>query len=306
MPSWSEILDEIRSLPINVRGTPSYDFESVLKKYINRLSKYRNRNAIIYYSDWLNRAKGPNIEINDQDMEGFMNACCGIDKGKGLDLILHTPGGNPLAAEGIVKFLHKTFGPDIEVFVPHMSMSAGTMLCCACKCIWMGKQSSLGPVDPQFSGIPAYNIKKEFEEAKKELVEKPDTFRSWQLRLDKYPPAFYYNVLDAIRLSSNLVRTWLREYMFKDDPARSKKIQSIVTALNANTGSHSKHFNSDDCKKIGLRINNLENDDLLQDAVLSIYHTLTIMGSLTLMCKMICNQSGQIYIVNGLLQGGTR
>ena len=306
MPSWSEILNEIMSSTTMSQRQPSYDFNKVLGKYVVHLSEKRNRSVIIYYSDWLNRTKGPNIEINDQDMEGFMNACYGIDKSKGLDLILHTPGGDPLAAEGIVKFLHNTFGPDIEVFVPHMSMSAGTILCCACKCIWMGKQSSLGPVDPQFSGIPAYNIKKEFEEAKKELVENPNTFRSWQIRLEKYPPAFYYNVLDAIRLSSKLVRTWLQEYMFKDDPVGSKRINSIVKTLNANTGSHSKHFNADDCKKIGLRVKDLESDNDLQDTILSIHHTLTIMGSLSAMCKMICNQSGQMYIVNGLLQGGIR
>ena len=54
-----------------------------------------------------------------------------------------------------------------------MAMSAGTMIACSAKKIIMGKASSLGPIDPQFNGIPAYNIISEFEEAKKDLSTNP-------------------------------------------------------------------------------------------------------------------------------------
>jgi len=40
------------------------------------------------------------------------------------------------------------------------------MIACSAREIIMGRQSSLGPIDPQFMGIPAHNIKQEFEEAK--------------------------------------------------------------------------------------------------------------------------------------------
>jgi len=43
-------------------------------------------------------------------------------------------------------------------------MSAGTMLSCASKEIVMGKHSCLGPIDPQYGGVPAYNILSEFTE----------------------------------------------------------------------------------------------------------------------------------------------
>ena len=46
---------------------------------------------------------------------------------RGLDLILHTPGGFPEAAESIVKYLRSKFSTNIRVIVPHLSMSAGTM-----------------------------------------------------------------------------------------------------------------------------------------------------------------------------------
>ena len=41
------------------------------------------------------------------------------------------------------------FKLNIEVFVPMTAMSAGTMIACMSRKIHMGKQSSLGPIDPQ-------------------------------------------------------------------------------------------------------------------------------------------------------------
>lgn len=307
MPSWSEILEEVQSTSFpKGNGRTAPDFGRILFKYLSKLSQYRGRNVIVYYSDWLNQTKLLNLDINDGDMEGFMNAIYGLDRTKGLDVILHTPGGSPLATEGIVKYLHKMFGRGIEVFVPHMAMSAGTMFCCACTKVWMGKQSFLGPIDPQFSGVPAYNIKKEFEDAKRELVSNPETFRNWQILLSKYSPAFYYTVLDAIDLSSKLVENWLLEYMFGDNPAFADKAKAITRQLNMNTGSHSKHFDIDDCRNIGLKVSELESDDRLQDIVLSAFHCLTIMGNATNICKVICNHAGKSYIVHNGSQGGAR
>ncbi len=307
MPSWSDILFEIqRTQKILPNGQFGFDYDSVMNKYLTAFSKLRNRNVIVYYSDWLNSIKGPNIDINDSDLVGFMNCCHGLDKTKGLDLILHTPGGNPLATEGIVKYLHKIFGDDIEIFVPHMAMSAGTMLACSGKQIWMGKQSFLGPVDPQFGGVPAYNIKKEFEDAKNELIEKPETFRNWQILLSKYAPAFYYTVLDSIELSTKLLKHWLIDYMFAKEEDASEKADKIVKKLNVNTGSHAKHFDFQDCENLGLKIKRLESDNLIQDNVLSIYHCCCICGSGTPVCKMILNQNNKKYVVNGIINAGVK
>ena len=76
----------------------------VRRKYLKRLAEYTGRNVIAYYSGFLNKANNPNIEINDLDMTGFMNALHGMDCSKGLDLILHTPGGSPAAAEAIINY----------------------------------------------------------------------------------------------------------------------------------------------------------------------------------------------------------
>ena len=62
-----------------------------------------------------------------------------------LDLILHSPGGFPEAAEGIVTYLRSRF-QNIRVIVPQLAMSAATMIACAADEVVMGKHSFLGPV----------------------------------------------------------------------------------------------------------------------------------------------------------------
>lgn len=110
------------------------------------LSSLRGRNVICYYSGWLQREQfAPETSISDNDVNGLMNAICGMDRSRGLDLVLHAPGGDLAATEAIVSYLRDCFGNDICAIVPQLAMSAGTMMACSCKEIVMGRQSSLGP-----------------------------------------------------------------------------------------------------------------------------------------------------------------
>lgn len=180
-------------------------------------------------------------------------------------------------------------------------MSAGTMIACAASEIVMGKQSSLGPIDPQFNGIPAYNIKSEFEEAKEDLLKNPQNAQYWMIKLQQYPAAFMKTALDAIALSGTLVEEWLGTCMFDGKSEEDKAvIQNIVNSLNEhdNSKNHGRHLSMEFCKNIGLKIFPLEADSELQDLVLSIHHAymLTIDGSTAV--KIIENQNGKILISN--------
>nr|HPN61050.1 ATP-dependent Clp protease proteolytic subunit [Bacilli bacterium] len=163
MGSWNEILEEIKTNNNNV--------DLVRRTYLKKLSNHTGRNTILYYSGWLEKPQMPGTDITDLDMPGFMTTVNKLNKSQGVDIILHSPGGDPTATEHIVNYLHSVFNDDVRVIVPHMAMSAGTMFACAAKEIIMGKQSCLGPVDPQFGGIPAFNIIEEFKNAKKELTD---------------------------------------------------------------------------------------------------------------------------------------
>lgn len=289
MGSWNEVLKEIQET--------SSQCDYVRRKYLRELSEYTGRSTIAYYSGWLAKNNALNTDINDNDMNGFMNCIHGLDCANGLDLILHTPGGSPAAAEAIVNYLRNKFNYDIRVIVPQLAMSAGTMIACASKEIVMGKHSSLGPIDPQFNGIPAYNIKSEFEEAKKDLLENPANAHYWAIKLQQYPAAFLKTAIDAIELSSKLLQDWLGTCMF-DSSADCDKIASIVTKLNEHDDSknHGRHFNIDFCSSIGLKILPLESDNTLQEKVLSLHHAYTITLNDTTAVKLIESNNNKSFI----------
>lgn len=288
MGSWDEILDEVNGME------SSQDY--IRHKYISSLSDLTGRNTITYYSGWLGKPNAYNVDINDNDMNGIMNCVHGLDCSKGLDLILHTPGGSPAAAEAIVYYLRNKFSNDIRVIVPQLAMSAGTMIACSAKTIIMGIQSSLGPIDPQFDGIPAYNIKSEFEEAKQDLLDNPDNVRYWGIKLQQYPAAFMKSAIDAIEISGKLVYEWLGSCMFDNSIETDRKIVSnIVSKLNEHENSkiHNRHYNSEFCKSIGLKIEMMEESDSLQDAILSLHHAYMITFSCTKAVKIIENNKGK-------------
>jgi len=277
-------------------------FDHIRRKHIKALSEYTNRNTIVYYSAWLTKPNTNNSSINDFDMEGFMNAVKGLDCSKGLDLILHTPGGSPTAAEAIVTYLKSKFNKDIRVIVPQMAMSAGTMMACSSRIIIMGKHSSLGPIDPQFNGVPAYNIESEFKEAKEDLKRNPSNAQYWAIKLQQYPAAFLKTALDAIQLSSTLVKEWLLDCMFEEGDETQKQVDviKIVEALNNHHDSkvHDRHYGIEFCKRIGLRIMDLESDETLQDLVLSVHHSVMITLNSTPAEKIIENNEAKAFITN--------
>lgn len=272
---------------------------------MNDLFKKTDRNIICYFSAWLQgNIASPNqeVQIYDNDMNGFMNAVSGMDKEKGLDLILHTPGGVTTATESLVGYLRKIFNNDIRVIVPHMAMSAGTMIACAAKEIIMGKESSLGPVDPQLHNVPAQGVLKEFDRAMNESVAVPGRSLIWREIISQYRPTFVGECENVIELSRNLIEGWLSTGMFKKSRKKDLLVKAIADELLSHDISkvHDRHFDYERCKKIGLKVTKLEDDPDVQDKVLSIYHTYLLSVYIcTNMIKLIEGQNGSSFVING-------
>lgn len=291
MPNWSDLLKEITQL-----GSP---FDILRRKYIKELHNYTKRNIICYYSGFLQKPElGTNNAVNDHDKNGLMTTINGLDTSIGLDLILHTPGGDTAATESIVDYLWQKFNGNIRCFVPQMAMSAGTMIACSCKEIWLGKQSSLGPVDPQFNGIPAHGVIEEFKKAYNEIVTDPRTIPVWQPVIAKYPPSFIGECEKAVKWSNELVSSWLARNMLVNAPDKDTKIKKILVELVDHSVSyaHNRHLSAKKCQEIGLIINELESDQQLQDLVLSVHHIYFHTLGSTPAFKIIENQNGIAYI----------
>lgn len=290
MANWNEILDELKAT-----GSAH---DVVRRNYLKKLHEKTGRNVIVYYSGWLQKPGLQGTELNDSDKNGFMNAIHGLDRTIGLDLILHTPGGETAATESLVDYLRSTFGTDIRAIVPQLAMSAGTMVVCACKQIMMGKQSSLGPIDPQFQGIPAHGIVEEFRRAHQEIKADQSKMAVWQPIIAKYPPAFIGECEKAIQWSEEMVKEWLISGMLSGQPEAKKIAENIVTELgdHALTKSHARHLSIERCKQMGLSVVSMEDDQDLQDAILSVHHSCIHTLSATPAYKIIENQNGIAFI----------
>ena len=301
MPNWSEIFDEVKELQYKGYSNAT---NIIRKRYLENLSEITGRNTIAYYSNFLHNPKSGDSAITDMDKNGFMTAIHKLDRSKGLDLLLHTPGGDIAATESIVEYLHSMFGYNIRAIIPQIAMSAGSMIACSCNSIIMGKQSNLGPIDPQFNGIPAYGVIEELERAKYEIARDPSCIPIWQMIIGKYHPTFIGECEKVIKWSKEIVTKWLTSNMLKEKDNCDKIAQEIVDYLSNHKElkSHARHIGVEDCEKIGLNIERLENiykDDDFQDAVLSAHHAFIITFSQAKVVKAIENQNGILMMVTG-------
>jgi len=299
MPNWNAILKEVQT----AKKEASEAFDKVRRKYLARLHKLTKRNVIIYYSGWLQKEElakqgFSGFSLVDADKNGFMATIHQMDRSLGLDLVLHTPGGSIAATESLVYYLRQMFGRDIRVFIPQIAMSAGTMIACAAKEIWMGKHSSLGPIDPQVLGIPAHGVVEEFKRARDEIKKDPSSIPLWQPILAKYRPAFIGECQKAMDWTKQIVKQWLMTGMFDGQPDAETKADRIIAELgdHALTKSHSRHIDPEQARSLQIPVKLLEDDDNLQDAVLNVHHSCIITLGGTGAYKIIENHRGVAFI----------
>ena len=302
MPIWSEVLQELTATSA---GGQSPDFDGVRRRYLSALSLHTGRSVILYASAWLQKTPPDQsaVSIHDEDIQGFMEVCHGLP-GPHLDLILHSPGGSPDTAEAIVAYLRSRFN-HIRVFVPQQAMSAATMIACAADEIWMGSHSFLGPTDPQFllgtslglRLVSALDVLDQFDRAVKECRE-PGKMAAWLPMLSQYGPDLLAQSETAVRMSQELVGTWLEQYMFRWDDHRQEKAARIATWLASREEflSHSRHIARDTLQQEGMAVRKLEDDHALQDLCLSVFHAITHAFGRTNAVKVIENHMGRAFV----------
>ena len=294
MPSWNKVRDEIHSESIH---------DSVRRRHLRELHELTGRNVIAYYSGWMEkeyliRAGLTGVEVNDSDKNGFMATIHELDRTLGLDLILHTPGGDVAATESLVDYLRTMFGTDIRVIVPQLAMSAGTMIALSAKGVLMGKHSSLGPIDPQSNGLACHSVVAEFERAKREIAADPSTIAVWQPIIAKYPPTFISECENAIEWADSMVQKWLETGMFADCDDPPKRARAVLDKLGSHyeTLAHSRHISAEYVKNLGIRVDMLEEEPALQEAVLTVHHAYVQTLTETPAFKIIENHNGVAFI----------
>lgn len=298
MPNWNQVLIELQA---NSKGP----HDLLRLKYLKKLHRHTGRNVLAYYSGWLQKPAlrgNPNVDmtISDSDKTGFMTCSHGVDRSKGLDLLLHTPGGDVAATESLIDYLQSLYKGDIRAIVPQIAMSGGTLIALSCKQIVMGRQSSIGPVDPQVNGWPAQGLIEEFELAKAEVANDVRVAEVWRPILSRYWPTLLTSSRHAIDWSDQLLRSCLEGCMLKgiDAEEQKKRIDSIANELGkqATSKNHARHISREDAVRMGVEVLELESDQELQDIVLTLHHSLTHTFSQTPAVKIIENHLGTCYV----------
>jgi ClpP class serine protease len=95
--------------------------------------------------------------IDIDDAEGVLRAIGETPADRGIEIVLHTPGGMVLAAQQIAGALADHPGR-VTAVVPHYAMSGGTLIALAADEIVIEAHAALGPVDPQLGQYAAASL----------------------------------------------------------------------------------------------------------------------------------------------------
>lgn len=305
MPTWGETLAAIAQAAQSNNGQVNLD--QMRLDALRRVASITGR-PVISYSTAFMTAPAPITSINLQDMQGLMEVFKGLP-GPNLDLILHSPGGQAEATDSLVRYMRSRYS-SVRVFIPLVAMSAATMWAMAADEIVMGKHSQLGPIDPQItlpgSGIqvPAGALIEQFEKAVDECAKEPGRVAGWLPTLQQYPPGLLNVCQSAAELSKALVRDWLGQYMFAGDPQKADEVATWL-ADDKKHLSHGRALRREDLQAKGVKVAELESDEDLQDAVLTLHHlTMHTFGNSAAL-KIIENSNGSRFILQGqIIQSG--
>ena len=302
MASWSELLGDL-----NNHSNPDW-LDSKLKEQLRAVSKHRGGTTVIFYASAFLQKNADTVSITREDINGFMNALHKAPTDKGLTLILHTPGGDPNAVESIVEYLHFKF-PYIEAIVPYLAMSGGAMISLAGDLLVLGKQSQLGPIDPQFlignKVHSARAIQEGFSKAKEDIESNTRLAHLWAPILQNMGPSLVVEAEKALSYSKELVASWLNKRMFQgmeSEKDKKERVNNVAAYFNAEyvpghgqIHVHGQRVGTAKLKELGLKLALLEDNQDLQNAVLTAYHLMTLVFEMTPSLKFIVSDAGKMW-----------
>lgn len=321
MPTWGKILYELNKLvaaQLSQGESPDpfapSPHDVIRRKYLRELAEHTGRPVIVYASGWLEGRPVPDpgvLSVVTRDIMGFMEVVHGLPVGP-LDLMLHSPGGDANAAQQIMSYLrNQGFGP-IRAIVPISAMSAATMMALSCDEILMGRHSQLGPIDPQFTLItpdgprsaPAQAILDQFDQAKEECARSTEALAAWLPILRSYGPGLLSQCITAQEAAEEMVAQAMREHMFaevKPGEVAAKKAEDVARWFNDHKThrSHGRPLRFDDVQERGVNVRLLEDDDELQDKLLSAWHGVQLTLSQVAVNKLLENSNGVTWLLTG-------
>lgn len=186
--------------------------------------------------------------------------------------------------------------------MPVAAMSAATMMALACDEILMGTHSQLGPIDPQFTlmtpegprSAPGQAIRDQFEMAKAECQD-PKNIGAWLPLLRSLLPGLIAQCVHSQKRAEDFVAEQLGTYMLEGDHDKARDVAKWFADF-SRFKSHGRPVMIGDAQQQGLRVTRLEDDQRLQDLVLSVHHSVRHTFNDTGTTKLIENHHGRAYL----------
>lgn len=210
--------------------------------------------------------------ISRDDVVFLVDLLHNAKRGEGLDLLLHTGGGDMDAAEKLISMVRNFVGTaELRVVIPDFAKSAGTLMALAADFVVMSDSSELGPIDPQIvlndgngnhMSTPIQSYLDAYHQHAASLVKNPNDIAA-QIMLQKLDPA-RLKVFEAARIRARvLAEDQLKLGMFR--APKSGNFTQIAANLLDTTKwlSHGQMIGYQEAKDIGLTVEYLDPENEL-------------------------------------------
>ena len=172
---------------------------------------------------------GNDAPITRDAVVPFVDLLHNIPAGQGIELLLHTGGGDVDAAEKLSSMVRRKVGKEapFRIVVPDFAKSAGTLMILGADRVVMSDTSELGPIDPQVripnpdghpQWIAAQNYLDAFEELAATLSTDPENVPA-QIMIGKLDPALLQFCRAVKARARKLAEKQLRGGMFRGKDA---------------------------------------------------------------------------------------
>jgi hypothetical protein len=234
------------------------------------------RNLVVYESFFSH----PAGIIDDPDAAWIERLLTSINLGEypdTLDLMIHSPGGNPTTAEKII-LTCRNYAKSFRVIVPRTAMSAATLIAMGADVIVMTATADIGPIDPQMRLQTPQGVTSRpaaaFVDAYLDLVNKmqaaikagaaPHPFAEMLRKLD---PSWIQVCVKARQLAERIAFDCLMNYMLlgKTEAEVRQVISNFLTE--GEEFSHGRAIRAEKAQRYGLKIDVVRQGSPLWEAI---------------------------------------
>ena len=210
--------------------------------------------------------RGMETQIAQDCIDPFVDLLDCIGPTKRISLVLHTQGGQTLAAWRLVNLI-RMFCDELEVLIPSKALSSGTLIAIGADSVLMTKQAALGPIDPsvndplnpaaivngQQSQVPVSveSVRGYLDAARDELrITDSEQLAAILINLTTH---LHPLVLGSIFRTQSQIR-YLARKLLSQQIENESTVESIVSFLCADSGSHDYTINRREALELGLSV----------------------------------------------------